>query len=400
MIDVEIVRSADGGAGVGFHPDGRVMFVGGALPGERVKAQVTKEHKRHIRATVVEVLEPSAGRISPVCVTRTLGCGGCDLAHADLATQHQIKVGVVRDALVRIGRIDPDVVDRAVVPDVATAAEPYRYRTTVRAAIDRGRAGYRRAGSHDVVAADECGVAHVAVERLLKDLRFGARAGDEVVIRVSAATGERLVVIDGATSDVDAPDDVVVVTKVELESGRHVALTEEAAGREWQISAGSFFQPGPAVATLLADAVAKRVGDLSGSTLLDAYSGVGLFAGSVGASADAIIAVERAGSSTADARINLTDLPARVVEAEVEHWDPEPADVVIADPARSGLGAEAVSVLDRCGASRFVLVSCDTGSLGRDVGLLTAAGYKLEAVDMLDAFADTSHIEVVSTLSR
>ncbi len=400
VIEVEIVRAADGAAGVGHHPDGRVMFIDGALPGERVKAAITQEHKRHLRATALDILEPSSGRISPVCATRDAGCGGCDFAHADLATQHQIKAAVVRDALIRIGRLAPDVANRAVAPEVLTVDEPYRYRTTVRAAINEGRACYRRAGSHDMVIADVCRVSHEGVEQLLQELRFRSSAGDEVVIRVSAATGDRMIVIDGDAAEVEAPDDVVIVTKAELETGRTAAITEHAAGRDWQISAGSFFQPGPAIATLLTETVASRVGDLEGSTLVDAYAGVGLFAGSVGATAEAIIAIERAGSSTRDSRVNLAELPARVVEAAVEDWEPEPADVVIADPARAGLAKAGVSVLDRCGAETFVLVSCDTGSLGRDVGLLTAAGYTLEAVDLVDAFADTSHIEVVSTLRR
>ena len=90
----------------------------------------------------------------------------------------------------------------------------------------------------------------------------------------------------------------------------------------------------------------------------------------------------------------------RVIEADVEHWAPQPADVVIADPSRSGLGAAAVGVLEKCRAHTFVLVSCDTGSLGRDAGLLAKFGYTLASVDLIDAFADTSHIEVVSTFRR
>lgn len=399
-IEVEIVRAADGAAGVGYHPDGRVMFVNGALPGERVAAEVVTEHKRHIRARAVEILDPSPSRITPVCSTRNNGCGGCDLAHTNIETQHDIKVGVVRDALTRIGRIDPEVVDGALVAEVRTVAEPYRYRTTVRAAIHEGRAGYRRAGSHDVVAADECRVAHEAIEELLATLRFGPEAGGEAVMRVSASTGERLVIVDGDTAEVVAPTDVVVVSKAALEAGQIVSFTEHAAGRDWQISAQSFFQPGPAIASLLAETVSERVGDLSAKTLVDAYSGVGLFAGAVGARADEITTVERAGSATADALVNLAGLPVEIVEADVERWEPERADVVIADPARSGLGSAGVDVLNRCGASTFVLVSCDTGSLGRDAGLLTKAGYSVESVDLIDAFADTSHIEVVSTFRR
>ena len=400
-LEIDIVRSADGGAGVGYHPDGRVVFVDGALPGERVIAEITKQQKRHLRARAIDVIDPAPGRVAPVCATRVQGCGGCDLAHADIATQHEIKAAVVRDALVRIGRVDPELAAAAIGMPIKTPADdPYRYRTTVRAAIDARRAGYRRAGSHEVVVADQCRVSHPAVEQLLVDLRFGPDAGGEATIRVSASTGEQMVLVDGNAAAVDAPSEVVVLGRSELAEGRHAFITEHAAGRDWRISVGSFFQPGPAIADLLAATVLERAGDLRGATLLDAYAGVGLFAGSVGSTAGEIFAIERAGSSSADALVNLADLPAEVIEADVDRWDPKPADVVIADPARSGLGAAGVRTLDGCGAHTFVLVSCDTGSFGRDIGLLAAAGYTLDSVDLIDAFADTSHIEIVSTLHR
>jgi len=400
-IELDIIRGADGGSGAGYHPDGRVMFVNGALPGERVVAQITKEHKRHIRAVAAEILDPSPGRIEPVCSTRLNGCGGCDLAHADIATQHAMKTAVVRDALVRIGRLDQDMVDGLLdVPIRIPAADPYHYRTTVRVAIDSGRAGYRMAGSHEVVTADECRVAHPAIEAILASTTFAGSAGDEATIRVSAATGEQMIIIDGHRAAVEAPEGVQVVSQTQLDAGLHAFITEHAADRDWQISAKSFFQPGPAIATELATVVAERAGDVKGATLVDAYAGVGLFAGSVGSEAAKVIAIERAGSSAADAKENLAGSTAEVVEQDVDHWDPVDADVVIADPARSGLGAEGVEVLDECGAPTFILVSCDTGSLGRDIGLLTKAGYELDSVDLIDAFADTSHIEVVSTLRR
>lgn len=400
VIEVDIVRAADGAAGVGHHPDGRVMFVDGALTGERVAARITKEHKRHLRAVAAEILEPSAERISPVCATRIAGCGGCDFAHAEIATQHKSKAAVVRDALVRIGRVAPEIVDQVLVDVVRCPPDPFGYRTTVRAAIHAGRAGYRRTGSHDIVVAHECRVSHPLAEELLVELRFGPASGAEAMIRVSDKTGERHVVVDGDAGAVEAPAGVEVASRNELEAGRRLSLTEHAADRDWQVSAGSFFQPGPGIATLLAETVAERVDDIDGATLVDAYSGVGLFAGTVGSRAGAVTAIERAGSSTEDARVNLAEIGATIIEADVEKWSAKPADVVIADPARSGLGARGLEVLDGCGANTFVLVSCDTGSMGRDIGLLVQAGYELTHVDLVDAFADTSHIEVVSTLQR
>jgi 23S rRNA (uracil1939-C5)-methyltransferase len=109
------------------------------------------------------------------------------------------------------------------------------------------------------------------------------------------------------------------------------------------------------------------------------------------------VAVESNHSAVADARINLADLDgARIVRSDVRRWRPSAADVVVADPSRQGLGAEVVSRIDATGASALALVSCDPGALGRDAGLLAAAGWDLASVRLVDLFPHTAHIEVVS----
>lgn len=143
-------------------------------------------------------------------------------------------------------------------------------------------------------------------------------------------------------------------------------------------------------------------GDVSGTRLVDAYCGVGLFAGTVGAGADAVVAIESASSSIRDAQHNLEQQrrdgqDVEIVHSAVEAWDATPADVVIADPARSGLGQDGVRSLAQTNAGRIVLVSCDTGAFGRDAGLIRDAGYRLESVQLVDAFRDTSHVEVVAS---
>ena len=105
-------------------------------------------------------------------------------------------------------------------------------------------------------------------------------------------------------------------------------------------------------------------------------------------------------SAVADARINLADLDARIVAAEVARWRPQAADVVVADPSRSGLGRPGVGAITATGAPRLVLVSCDPASLARDTVLLRAAGYHLVSVALVDAFPHTFHTETVSRFDR
>lgn len=403
-IEVRVIRPANGGAGVGQDAHGRTTFCEGALPGERVRVGLTQEKKRFARGIVTEVLEPADDRIYAQCPTHHVGCGGCDMAHGNDDIQRTVKAHVVRDALSRIGRVDPETIERSWL-GFTEPAKPGWYRTTARLAVARDRIGYRAARSHDVVDVTACGVVHPLVEEVVLDGRFPKESGPEVMIRASHATGERMVIVDGSTNGVSVPADVTLVSQAQIDAGADISIVEDAGGRSFVISAGSFFQAGPTVATDLVAAVSAAAGDLTGRAVVDAYSGVGLFAGTVAAASNSLTAVELSSSSIRDARRNLEDQRLSgqridIVESAVEDWDATPAEVVIADPSRAGLGAEGVESLLRCRAERFILVSCDTGSFGRDAGLLRNAGYELDSVRLVDAFRDTSHVETIAAFTR
>jgi 23S rRNA (uracil1939-C5)-methyltransferase len=392
-IELRVTGIAAGGDAIARESGGRVVFVTGALPGERVTAEVTEERKDFARAVAVEVLEPASGRRSLPCPHGADGCGGCGWLHVDPPTQHELKARIVEDALRRVGHVEGVTVGHAApLPDAG-------FRTTVRAVVRDGRAGFRRAASHDPVLVESCLVAHPLVEELLVEGRFGAAR--EVTVRAGARTGERLVIAAPTASGVSVPPDVRVVGEDDLRRGRRAWFHEEAAGRRWRISAASFFQTRPDGAdALVAEAAQAAAGVLGGGrTLVDLCAGVGLFAGALGEEME-VVAVERQVSSVADARVNLADRPARVVRSAMERWRPSPADLVIADPARSGLGRAGVDRVAATGAARVVLVSCDAAALGRDAGLLTAAGYRLVDVTLVDLFPNTPHVEVVSRFDR
>jgi tRNA/tmRNA/rRNA uracil-C5-methylase (TrmA/RlmC/RlmD family) len=215
-----------------------------------------------------------------------------------------------------------------------------------------------------------------------------------VVLRCGARTGERLAAADPPRSPIDVPPDV----------GRRV-YHEEAAGRRWRISAGSFFQSRSDGADVLAGLVAQAAAGWSASAAgpgraVDAYSGVGLFAGVLADAGWAVTAVEGSRSSVADARPNLAGLDVDIRRSDVTRWSPVRADFVVADPSRDGLGGRAVSVLAATGAARIVLISCDVASLGRDAGLLCAAGFTPTSITPVDMFPQTWHVEVVSIFDR
>lgn len=390
---LEPTAMAAGGAALARDAGGRVVFVEGALPGERVRARVTDSRKDFARAVAVEILVASPERVAPPCAALAAGCGGCTWQYVSTAGQSRLKGEIITDALRRIAKLpEPPA------PVPALLAGP-ALRTTARLAVSAGgRAGHRPRTGSGAVEADHCLAAHPLLEELIVAGRY-AGAG-EVVLRVSVATGERLALVDRDAERVHVPEGV----RVFQEGDRRPAFVhEDVAGRRFRVSAGSFFQAGPVVAEALVAAVDAAIGDAlaEGRDLVDLYAGVGLFASTIGDRRQAkVVAVESDPSAVADARVNLADLDAQVVAAEVARWRPRAADVVIADPARSGLGRPGAGAVAAAGAPRVVLVSCDPASLARDTVLLADAGYRLTSVALVDAFPHTFHTETVSRFDR
>ncbi|MBK9180939.1 MAG: class I SAM-dependent RNA methyltransferase [Acidimicrobiales bacterium] len=386
-----------GGAALARH-EGRVVFVEGALPGERVVAEVFDERRDFARARVASVLDASPHRVPPPCPHVAAGCGGCDWQHADPAAQPRLKGELVVDALRRLGKV-PDPVVR-VGPPLA----PEGFRTTVRLAVHRGRVGFRHRGSHEVVPVGRCLVAHPLVQAVLDELEPGRAR--ELTVRAGARTGEQLVLATPTAGGVRVPEGVVLVGRDELRRGRRAAYHEEVGGRRYRIAATSFFQTRADGADALVAAVADALGPPPGgdARLVDAYCGVGLFAGALAAGAGQpgwrVVALESHRAAVADARHNLDDRQARVLGTDVGRWRLQPADAVVADPSRRGLGRDAAAVLAATGATRLVLVACDAAALGRDVALLAGHGFGLADAVLVDLFPQTSHVEVVARFDR
>lgn len=380
VLVLEPTAMAAGGDALARDADGRVVFVSGALPGERVRARITSSKKDFAKAVVVDVLSASPDRVAPPCPALAEGCGGCGWQHVAVDAQRRLKRSIVVDALRRLGRV-PDA-EALVADGVALPADGYR--TTVRLAVeDGGRLAYRRHGSHELVTPDDCLVLHPLLAARLGDRFPGA---SEVTLRCGARTGEVLVhPHPGAPSP--------------------AWFHEDVAGRRWRISAESFFQVRPDGADALADLVVSSVDDRDVDTAVDLYAGVGLFAGVLSGSLGArVLAVEGAASAVDDAAVNLADVDGELIEADVAQWRPSPGwvgvDVVVADPSRHGLGSRGADVVAACAPDVAVLVSCDPAAFGRDVRLLHERGYAIERATTVDLFPHTTHVEVVSRFVR
>lgn len=389
-LEVDMERFVAGGVALGRQDGGRVVLAEGALPGERVVVELGVDKPTLARGVAIEVLRASPDRVEPPCPEALAGCGGCDLQHAGTELQRQLKAEVVRDALARIGRL-PDVrVDQG--EHLSTSD----HRTVLRCAVRDGRAGLRRRRSTEVHVLDRCLVAHPLVEQIVAEGRFPG--AEEIIVRVGARTGERMVVVSPTVGDAVVPPGVALVGADELAGGADVFVHELVARRRFRISAGSFFQARPDGAEAAVRAVGRALApfDPVADRLVDLYGGVGLFTAGLGARRSVV--VERSPWSVRDARVNLDALGAEVVRADVNHWSPIPADAVVADPARAGLGAEGADAVAGTGATSVALVSCDAAALARDARLLVDRGYRVQGVELVDMFPHTHHIEAVTAL--
>jgi 23S rRNA (uracil1939-C5)-methyltransferase len=393
---------AAGGDAIARAADGRVVFVRGGLPGELVRVHITRQAKDFVRAAAVDILEAADGRRTPSCPHVADGCGGCGWQHVAPALQTELKRAIVVEALTRIGKV-------AGVEAIVTSADPLPvggHRTTVRARCDRGRVGFRAEQSHDPVFVRSCEVSDPVLEHLLLHSEFGDAR--EITLRRGAVTGEVMIIVDPSAEGVVVAKHRAIgqiqVVGAEVLAGSDQPYFHEIVSRHtFRISAGSFFQTRTDGAELLVRLVGDAIRSIPGrhDLLADLYGGVGLFAATVGKDFAERVSVEREGCSSLDARANLASVGATALTSDVDDFDLRDyahgrPTVVVADPARGGLGVAGVARITEAAPLGVVLVSCDAASLGRDAGLLSAAGYQLRTSTVVDMFPDTPHVEVVS----
>ncbi len=373
-LTLDVGPVAHGGHCVARAPDGRVVFVRHALPGERVVAEVTEERRGYLRADAMSVLVAAPQRVAPPC--RYVGaCGGCDFQHVDPAAQRELKAAVVAEQLRRLAGID-----------VAVAVEelpggPLGWRTRVRYTVDAaGRAGLLAHRSHEVVPVDRCLIAHPDIQAL-------------------PVTGTGWPDDDHVTAVASSGGDVTVYG----DRGDPGMVTEFAVGRRWRLPAEVFWQVHPDAPDALADAVLELLRPAPGERAWDLYGGVGLFsavlAEAVGPDG-AVTLVESDRAAVAAARNNLAGLPTvHIVRSTVERFRPAGRpDVVVLDPPRSGAGAVVVGTVVRAAPRAVAYVACDPAAFARDVATFRAAGWRLAALRAFDAFPMTHHVECVGLL--
>lgn len=415
VVQGEIVGVTADGDGVA-KKDGKVAFVPGALLGETVLYKVMRSGASFDRARLIEVLKPVGRRPTPCPHDVRGGCGGCSLLHADRAQTARTKRTLVADALERFA-----AVDRALVEECRTPGPDLGYRNHARFGVDgAGRLTYvartdgRALKWRKSIVIESCAVLHPALESLRRELDGKCAGVESVELRVGVRTGERLVLFHGGKmlpSSINAPSfegSLAMYYKNRIVPQKGMPwIHEEIDGRRFRVTGPAFFQVNTEGASTLVALVREFVAPRPGLRALDLYAGVGLYShASLTADVD-VVACEIEEFSCADYRTNGTDRPkAQIRNLDVEEFlrDFSPGrdvfDVAIVNPPRNGCDPAALARLGPLSVPKIVMVSCDPGSLARDVKRLGGFGYALKRVVPVDQFPGTPHVESVALLER
>jgi 23S rRNA (uracil1939-C5)-methyltransferase len=467
----QIEKLVPGGEGIAHLADGTVGFTSGVLPGESVEVRASEHKKGFVRAISLRVLEPSPDRVSPpcayvsplsgqrpatsseplsgqrpatsseqLCATNSEQCGGCDWLHIDYAAQLRHKLGILRDALVRTGKLER-LPELAIEPAVSSLA----YRNRIRLHLERGKVGFRARHSHQLVDIASCSVALPELDQCLARFRQIALAHrecfelfSEAELRIAPApgpgptTGSAQAASSAGGSAVTVPRALVRLTPrsagwnsreraralfAALESHFAVAIAGEpsdvlqrwplASGLELAVPADAFVQVNWAVNQRLVSALVREATARGLRSFADLYAGAGNFTLPLLAAGLSGVAVEGIGAAGEAARRSIAELrlPGEVLSCDVVTGIERLVragrrfELVVLDPPRAG-AAEVVARVVALGARSLAYCACDPVTLARDLKQLREQGFSLDAVRAYDMFPSTHHFETLAWLSR
>ncbi|MCE5260009.1 MAG: 23S rRNA (uracil(1939)-C(5))-methyltransferase RlmD [Chloroflexi bacterium] len=398
---VRLRDMAHGGDAVG-DLDGKAVFVPYGIPGELVRVEVAREYARHVTAKLLEVLAPSPDRVEPPC-PHFGACGGCQWQHIAYTRQLEYKQRIVRAQMERVAKL-PSV---QVLP-VIGMEEPWAYRNHVQYGVTPdGRLGFLAQHSHSLVPIQECWIAHPWLEELAGAFDMEGADVSSLTLRIGANSGEKFILFEGKSEpeiSVDFPVSCVYLAPagdlhvLAGDSYYHERLNE----RLWQVSAPSFFQVNTVQAERLVQEASARLTDGS-DTLIDAYCGVGTFALSLASRYKQVIGIEGSPWAVNDAEINRKGEQAEFLAGFAEELLANVLTsgcTVVLDPPRAGCAPEVLQALTAARVRQIVYVSCDPATLARDLGVLAQAGYRIGAVQPIDMFPQTGHVECVVSIEN
>lgn len=444
-IDVELTDLAYGGDAVGRY-EGRVLFVPGGIPGERVRVEIVEERRGHARAELLEILRPAPERVE--LAHPELNDSGCHWQHIAYPAQLTWKAHIVRQLLVRIGK-QPDAL---VHPTIGMPAQtsPWHYRNIALFSVGpNNEIGFKLTESHDVQDLETCALLHPALDMAYQRIRARLREyfGEDLAqmiqgftIRgaigaVSASNGAAPVkavptllnIHARPGSVIEDPQELaqdlmtsapgivgVIIERIGGRFGRVVAgqefLTDTLLNKRFRISADSFFQVNLTQTAVLVERALAMLEPIRSDVVLDGYSGVGLFSAFLAPRVGRVVAIESQPSAVMDARANATlnnQSNVMILEGTLErllgqlYYRRERVDLALVDPPRAGCHPKAIQALLSLAPRAIVYVSCDPSTLARDIASLCGSErYRLVYAQPVDMFPQTYHIESIALLAR
>ena len=406
IIELKLTGVAHGGEALGKY-DHRVIFVAYALPGERVRVQLTEIHKRWARARLLEVLEPSPNRVKPACPWfGPDGCGGCQWQHIDRPAQLDYKARILRDQLQRLGGLKKPKVQKT-----RSAGEPWRYRTQMLFYNGGETLGLRRSGGYDVQPIDACPLLHPDLEALFQDFNVAWDGLRSVDLTVSLSTGEKLVALrtrgdEAPAIEVDFPVSIVL----EKSDGRIQPLV----GKPWYFEtiAGHTYRFGPGArrpynipaTELVIDQVRDYLRASPGQALMDVYSGHGLFTLNLADTVSLVIGIEENPYAMENAAFSCSHLDNVILHEgppdKVLRKLKDPVQLAVVTPPDEGLGHRIAQNLARLGARRLAYVAYNPATLARDLEQLRAANYRFVEATAIDTAPQTYYFTTVALFTR
>jgi 23S rRNA (uracil1939-C5)-methyltransferase len=430
LLTLDVESLAYGGKGIARR-NGYVVFVAGGLPGDRVRAEVTKAKRGYAEASALELVRESPDRLPPRCDHGGEPCPGAPWQCLPYEEQIRYKHSQVEDALVRLGDLEGFELE-----PIEPAVQRWRYRNKLEYSFgERDRElvlGFHARGRWDlVVDAEDCQLASErnnqtrneirrwAVEEGLTayDRRSGAGALRNLVLREGRRTGllqSRLVtspaeiprptvdlhtIVQGGGGGTDGPTGVLGAEYLE----------EELCGLRFRISHNAFFQTNTEMAERLSGIAAEMTGLGRGERVFDLFCGIGTLGLTLAARAGEVWGIEIVPEAIADAdqnaRLNgIGNAHFRAGDARKEIRplleETGRPDVVVVDPPRAGLSKKVVRRVIECEAPRIVYVSCNPTTLAPNAAQLSEAGYRVRRVRPVDMFPQTPHIECVALLEK
>ncbi|MCB2341237.1 23S rRNA (uracil(1939)-C(5))-methyltransferase RlmD [Clostridium estertheticum] len=432
------------GEGVG-KIDGFTVFVAGAIVGEKVLIKIVKISKNFGFGKLLEIIEKSISRIEPVCDIYK-SCGGCNLQHIDYAAQLDFKTNRVNQVINRIGKLEG-----VIVHPTLGMESPYNYRNKVQlpASNKNGevKIGFYAARSHDIINMENCyiqdSVADIVVKLTRKWIKeFNIQCYNEenhqgilrhVMIRKGSKTGQVMVVlvtngkrlpykeefiaiitkkIKGIVSviqNINSEKTNVILGETCLTLWGKDTITDYIGEFKFEVSPLSFFQVNSVQTEVLYDKVLEYANLGGGEVVLDAYCGTGTISLFLSQKAKKVYGVEIVPQAIENAKINakvnnVENTEFLVGEAEIIIPklinDGVIADVVVVDPPRKGCDKILLEAISHMGPKSIVYVSCDPGTLARDLGILNELGYITKEIQPVDMFPQTAHIECVARIEK